>query len=125
MHTHQSMVFAVGSLSEYQRLASDDVQLNLLPMAFDYGLYQLLLSVWAGATLILERSFTFPAEVFARMNRHGVTTFPGRTDRIRHDHCSAPAQPAAIPGGTARDQHGCGLAAGTYRDPAGKSSPTR
>jgi long-chain acyl-CoA synthetase len=59
MHTHQSMVFAVGSLSEYQRLASDDVQLNLLPMAFDYGLYQLLLSVWAGATLILERSFTF------------------------------------------------------------------
>jgi amino acid adenylation domain-containing protein len=77
MHTHQSMVFAGGSLSEYQRLASDDVQLNLLPMAFDYGLYQLLLSVWAGATLILERSFTFPAEVFARMNRHGVTTFPG------------------------------------------------
>jgi amino acid adenylation domain-containing protein len=77
MHTHQSMVFAVGSLSEYQRLANDDVQLNLLPMAFDYGLYQLLLSVWAGATLILERSFTFPAEVFARMNAHGVTTFPG------------------------------------------------
>lgn len=77
MHTHQSMVFAVGSLSEYQRLSSDDVQLNLLPMAFDYGLYQLLLSVWAGATLILERSFTFPAEVFARMNAHGVTTFPG------------------------------------------------
>jgi amino acid adenylation domain-containing protein len=77
MHTHQSMVFAVGSLSEYQRLANDDVQLNLLPMAFDYGLYQLLLSVWAGATLILDRSFTFPAEVFARMNAHGVTTFPG------------------------------------------------
>lgn len=77
MHTHQSMVFAVGSLSEYQRLANDDVQLNLLPMAFDYGLYQLLLSVWAGATLLLERSFTFPAEVFARMNTHGVTTFPG------------------------------------------------
>lgn len=77
MHTHQSMVFAVGSLTEYQAIDSDDVLLNVLPMAFDYGLYQLLMSVWAGATLVLERSFTFPAEVFARMIEHGVTSFPG------------------------------------------------
>lgn len=77
MHTHQSMVFAVGSLTEYQRLGSDDVLLNVLPMAFDYGLYQLLMSVWLGATLVLERSFTFPAEVFAHMVEQGVTTFPG------------------------------------------------
>ena len=60
MHTHQSMVFAVGSLIEYLRLSAQDRILNVLPMAFDYGLYQLLMSTWLGATLILERSFTSP-----------------------------------------------------------------
>ena len=77
MQTHQSMAFAVGSLCEYQRLETDDVLINMLPMAFDYGLYQLLMSVAMGATLVLERSFTYPAEVFARMVQHGVTHFPG------------------------------------------------
>jgi amino acid adenylation domain-containing protein len=77
MHTHQSMVFALGSLTEYQRLDASDVLLNVLPMAFDYGLYQLLLAVAVGATLVLERSFTFPAEVYGHMHEHGVTTFPG------------------------------------------------
>ena len=77
MQTHQSMAFAVGSLVEYQRVDEDDVLINMLPMAFDYGLYQLLMSVATGATLVLERSFTYPAEVFARMQQHGVTHFPG------------------------------------------------
>lgn len=77
MHTHQSMSFASGSLAEYQRLAGDEVMLNVLPMAFDYGLYQLLMAVRVGATLVLERSFTYPAEVFARIKAHGVTHFPG------------------------------------------------
>jgi long-chain acyl-CoA synthetase len=77
MQTHQSMIFASASLAEYQRLESDEVMLNVLPMAFDYGLYQLLMAVRVGATLVLERSFTYPAEVFARMKAHGVTHFPG------------------------------------------------
>lgn len=77
MQTHQSMAFAVGSLCEYQRLETDEVLINMLPMAFDYGLYQLLMAVEMGAVLVLERSFTYPAEVFARMTQHGVTHFPG------------------------------------------------
>ena len=51
--------------------------LCVLPLAFDYGLYQLLLTVRLGATLVLERSFTYPAQVFARMQAFGVTVFPG------------------------------------------------
>lgn len=77
MQTHQSMVFAGGSLVEYLRLSSDDRILCALPLAFDYGLYQLLMAVRLGATLVLERSFTFPAQVFARMQAEGVTVFPG------------------------------------------------
>lgn len=77
MQTHQSMVFAAGSLVEYLRLDDSDRILCALPLAFDYGLYQLLMSVRLGATLVLERSFTYPAQVFARMQEFGVTVFPG------------------------------------------------
>jgi amino acid adenylation domain-containing protein len=77
MQTHQSMVFATGSLIEYLRLSRTDRILCLLPLAFDYGLYQLLMAVTLGATLVLERSFTYPAEIFARMNECEVTVFPG------------------------------------------------
>ncbi len=77
MQTHQSMLFASGSLIEYLRLDHDDVILCVLPLAFDYGLYQLLMSVQLGATLVLERSFTYPAQVFERMQAFKVTVFPG------------------------------------------------
>ncbi|HEY8681926.1 MAG TPA: AMP-binding protein, partial [Rhodanobacter sp.] len=77
MQTHQSMMFAAGSLIEYLRLERSDRILCILPLAFDYGLYQLLMTVQLGATLVLERSFTYPAQVFARMREFGVTVFPG------------------------------------------------
>ncbi|WP_458071068.1 class I adenylate-forming enzyme family protein [Rhodanobacter sp. BL-MT-08] len=77
MQTHQSMLFASASIIEYLRLDNDDVILCVLPLSFDYGLYQLLMSVQLGATLVLERSFTYPAQVFARMQEFAVTVFPG------------------------------------------------
>lgn len=77
MHTHQSMVFAAGSLTEYLRLSADDRILCVLPLAFDYGLYQMLMAISLGATLVLERSFTYPAQIFARMQQQRVTVFPG------------------------------------------------
>lgn len=77
MQTHQSMVFAAGSLIEYLRLTPDERILCVLPLSFDYGLYQLLMSVTLGATLVLERSFTYPGEVYARIRDERVSVFPG------------------------------------------------
>ncbi len=77
MHTHQSMVFAAESIAEYLRLSETDRILCVLPLAFDYGLYQLLMSIRLGATLVLERSFTYPAQIFNRMREQQVTVFPG------------------------------------------------
>jgi amino acid adenylation domain-containing protein len=77
MQTHQSMTFAAGSLIEYLRLSQQDRILCVLPLAFDYGLYQLLMTIQLGATLVLERSFTYPAQIFARMQEQSVTVFPG------------------------------------------------
>lgn len=75
--THQAMVFARDSIVEYLRLGSDERIINVLPLAFDYGLYQLLMTVSLGATLVLERSFTYPGAVFARILKEKVTVFPG------------------------------------------------
>ncbi len=77
MMTHSAMVFTTHSLIQYLRLSKDHRILNVLPMAFDYGLYQLLMSVSLGATLVLERSFTYPALAFKRMTEHEITVFPG------------------------------------------------
>lgn len=77
MMTHQSMVFAAGSIAEYLRLERDERILGLLPLAFDYGLYQLLMSVRLGSTLVLERTFAYPAQILRRVADEGVTVFPG------------------------------------------------
>ncbi len=77
MQTHQSMVFTIGSLVEYLRLTDKDRILCVLPLSFDYGLYQLLMSISLGACLILERSFTFLGQVLGRIRDERVTVFPG------------------------------------------------
>ncbi|HXV57297.1 MAG TPA: AMP-binding protein [Gaiellaceae bacterium] len=77
MMTHQSMVFAAGSIAQYLRLGPDERILGVLPVAFDYGLYQLLMAVLRGGTLALERSFAFPAQIVKRVQEEEITVFPG------------------------------------------------
>jgi len=77
MQTHQSMVFAAWSLIEYLRLSEEDRILLVLPIAFDYGLYQVLMAIKLGAILIVERTFAFPAQVYQRIDKCKVTVFPG------------------------------------------------
>jgi long-chain acyl-CoA synthetase len=77
MMTHQAMVFASWSLIQYLRLAEDERILLLLPLAFDYGLYQLLMSVTLGSTLIVEQSFIFTASIYKLIEKYRPTVFPG------------------------------------------------
>ncbi len=77
MMSHQNMVFATGSLCQYLRLTEDERIMLMLPMAFDYGLYQLFMSFNMGATLIVERSFIFPTLVYKRIQQFKATVFPG------------------------------------------------
>lgn len=77
MLTHLNMVSACRSVSTYLGLRESDVVICVLPLAFDYGLYQLLMSVKVGATLVLEQSFAFPIKVLEVMTREQVTVLPG------------------------------------------------
>ncbi len=77
MMTHQSMVFTSWSLIEYLRLSEKDRFILLLPLAFDYGLYQLIMAITIGGTLIVEQSFIFPATVYKNIEKYKPTVFPG------------------------------------------------
>jgi amino acid adenylation domain-containing protein len=77
MLTHRNLLSAATSVSTYLGMREDDVVLLVLPMAFDYGLYQMIMSFRVGARVVLERSFAFPAAVLKVMVAEGVTGFPG------------------------------------------------
>lgn len=76
MMTHQNVVAAASSITGYLGSRPDDVVLSVLPLAFDYGLYQALMCARVGATLVLEKSFTYPAVLLERMKREAVTGLP-------------------------------------------------
>lgn len=77
MLSHRNMLTAATSISAYLGLREDDVILNVLPLSFDYGLYQMIMAFRSGARLVLERSFAFPAQTLQLMVEEGVTGFPG------------------------------------------------
>src|SRR4051812_984903 len=77
MLSHRNMVAATASIASYLEIARDDVILCVLPLAFDYGLYQMILAFSVGARVVLERSFAFPAEVMRTVEAERVTGFPG------------------------------------------------
>lgn len=76
MLTHLNMVSAATSITTYLENQPDDIILNVLPLSFDYGLYQVLMAFKFGGTVILEKSFTFPHAVLQKVAEEGVTGFP-------------------------------------------------
>ena len=77
MSGHNNVVFAASSIITYLENRQDDIVINGLPLSFDYGLYQLLMVFKFGGTLILERSFTYPAKILQLMQDEKVTGLPG------------------------------------------------
>jgi long-chain acyl-CoA synthetase len=77
MSTHANMLAATLSINAFLGNTPDDVVLNVLPLAFDYGLYQILLAFQVGARVVLEKSFAFPAQVVSVLEKEGVTGLAG------------------------------------------------
>lgn len=77
MLSHASLVSTTRSIASYLANTPDDVVFCLLPLTFGYGLSQVLTGARVGFTVVLERSFAFPADTLARMVRHRITGLPG------------------------------------------------
>ncbi len=94
MVTHQSALFTTQSGVEHFELSAEDILTSPLPLSFSPGVNQLLMTFWAGGTLILEKSFAYPAMALKRMATEGATGFAGvptilamllKTDLSRYD----------------------------------------
>jgi amino acid adenylation domain-containing protein len=77
MCDHSAMSFVSQSIMSFLGTRESDIVFCALPLAFDYGLYQLLMTFLAGGTLVLERSFGYPAQVLRRIQEERVTGLPG------------------------------------------------
>ena len=77
MSDHGNVDFATDSIITYLRNVEDDIVIGLLPLSFDYGLYQLLMTFKFGGTLVLEREFVYPAATLKHIEKERVTGFPG------------------------------------------------
>ncbi len=72
---HRQVLAAARAINACLDYRSDDVVLCRLPLSFDYGLYQLLLSALSGAAVVLaERTQDFG--LLQVVQRHGVTVVP-------------------------------------------------
>jgi len=77
MLSHLNMVSAANSITQYLENVSDDIILNVLPLSFDYGVYQVLMGFKIGGRVILEKSFLYPYVIIDLMVKEKVTGFPG------------------------------------------------
>jgi long-chain acyl-CoA synthetase len=76
MLTHLNMLTAARSIIEYLQNSSNDVIIDVLPLFFDYGLYQIIMSIMFGGTVVLERSFLYPYKIMESMIKYQVTGLP-------------------------------------------------
>ena len=76
MSAHRNVVFAAQAIQERLRIRADDVIGHFLPMSFDYGLYQLFLSLQAGATLALGTEEDAGYALLRKVRDWGVTGLP-------------------------------------------------
>ena len=76
MLTHRNMLAALTSLHTYLGYNDSDRVLCSLPLSFDYGLYQMIMAISAGATLVLEKEFTWPIFLIRKIHQYQVTVIP-------------------------------------------------
>ncbi|MEU8971078.1 AMP-binding protein [Streptomyces monashensis] len=74
--THANVLFCVRAIARRLRLTPDDVIGCVLPLTFDYGLYQLYLGLYSGAAVALGRGVEAGPGLARFLLRHEVTVLP-------------------------------------------------
>jgi long-chain acyl-CoA synthetase len=76
MMAHRNIVSASTSITTYLENREGDIVLDVLPLSFDYGLYQVIMATQFGGTVVLEKSFLYPYAVINLIRSERVTGFP-------------------------------------------------
>jgi len=76
MSTHHNMISAARSIIQYIDNVEEDIILDVLPLSFDYGLYQVIMAFMFGGTVVLEKSLLYLHKILERIAEEKVTGFP-------------------------------------------------
>lgn len=74
--THSNVISATESIARYLEISENDRILNTIPLSFDYGLYQILLTAIRGASLHLGPSLIFREQFFTWIEDESITGLP-------------------------------------------------
>ncbi|MFC5407355.1 class I adenylate-forming enzyme family protein [Cohnella soli] len=78
MSTHKNIRFTTDAINEFLRHNEHDRVLSYLPLSFDYGLYQIYLTLSRGAKLILRNAADLGTDLIRKViNDEKVTGLPG------------------------------------------------
>jgi amino acid adenylation domain-containing protein len=72
MHTHRNLLQWSDCVAKYLDLQLEDRLLGLLPLSFSYGLSQLLVTLLAGATLVLQK-VAMASDIFRTLLESRIT----------------------------------------------------
>ncbi len=76
MLTHRNMLAASFSINSYLKNTENDRVISALPLSFDYGMYQMIMMVAVGGSLILEPHFLLPSQILKKIELRKVTAVP-------------------------------------------------
>ena len=74
--THEQVLFAAQAIQSRLGYRETDTVFCCLPLSFDYGLYQVFLSVLSGAALVLAGPDAAGPALLNQLRRHGATVLP-------------------------------------------------
>ena len=73
--THDNLIANTCAIIDYLNLTCDDSVLMTLPFTYSYGNSILLTHAYAGASLVIENSSTYPFKVLEGIKKYGVSGF--------------------------------------------------
>ncbi len=73
--THGNLMANTEAIVEYLQLTSEDSVLMTLPFTYSYGNSVLLTHAFAGASIVIENSATFPYKILECIKKHRVSGF--------------------------------------------------
>jgi acyl-CoA synthetase (AMP-forming)/AMP-acid ligase II len=76
MLTHRNILAASNSINAYLEHKFEDRFISSLPLSFDYGLYQMIMSFSVAATLILEKDLFLPIKFLKKIQEYRATIVP-------------------------------------------------
>lgn len=74
--SHNNVITALLAISDYLDLQCDDHILNLSPLSFDYGLYQVLFALSKDCHLTLFNEHVNPITLVKAITRHQISVLP-------------------------------------------------